>query len=287
MMGYLIYRMMGWIVITFPKRLTYKMAVFIAGLFYLFCWGNRKALAGNLRYAFPEKNAGFINFYARLTFRNFAKYLVDFFRFDKFDREAMEREVTITGIEHVEGCLKKGHGLITVTAHLGNWELGGVIMALLGYKFNVVALSHDSPEVDGLFVHQRENKGVRVIPLGQAVSRCLKVLRNNELIALLGDRYIGGGEISVPFFGQEASIPRGPASLSVHTQAPILPGFLVRRRDDKFSLILERPLDEVEVTDKEEKIKRLTSEMVKVIEKYIRRYPGQWFMFYPIWKEAR
>lgn len=287
MMAYLIYRMMGWIVITFPKRLTYKMAVFIADLFYLFSCRNRKALVENLRHVFPEKEAIIINFYARLTFRNFAKYLVDFFRFDKFDREAMEREVTIEGIEHVQECLKRGQGLITVTAHLGNWELGGVIMALWGYKFNVVALSHGSAKVDELFVRQRANKGVRVIPLGQAASRCLKALKNNELIALLGDRDIDGRGVKVPFFGQEASIPRGPAALSIHTQAPILPGFLVRRREDKFSLILEKALDEVEVTDKEEKIKRLTSGMVKVIEKYIRRYPGQWFMFYPIWKEAR
>ncbi len=284
MMGYLVYRAAQWIVIIFPKRFTYRLAVIISDVFYLFQRNERKALFENLKHAFPEKGDKTIRLYARLTFRNFGKYLVDFFRFDKFDRIAMEKEVTIVGQENVEECLRRGRGLITVTAHLGNWELGGVVMSLLGYKFNVVALSHGSAKVDTLFVRQRENKGVKVIPLGNAASRCLSALRRNELIALLGDRNINETGIKVNFFDKEVSLPKGPAVLSLYNNTSILPGFLVRTKEDKFRLILDKALPDVKEGDMEEKVRKLTRELVKVIESYIRRYPGQWFMFYPVWE---
>lgn len=282
MTGYFIYRLVQWIAMTFPKWFAYKVAIAVAGIFYLFRWRMRRTLVDNLRHAFPEKKDAVIYSYARLTFCNFGKYLVDFFRFDKFDRQAMEREVTIAGQEHVEECLEKGKGLITVTAHLGNWELGGVVMALLGYKFNVVALSHESSKVDSIFVRQRENKGVRVIPLGRAAARCVKALRQNELIALLGDRNINETGVKVPFLNGAVFLPRGPATLSIHMDAPIMPGFLVRTEDDKFRLILEKPIYDTGAGDKEERIKKLTGEVVKVIGNYIRQYPGQWYMFYPV-----
>jgi len=238
----------------------------------------------NLRYVFPEKEKAVIKSYARLTFRNFGKYLADFFRFDKFDREAMEKEVTIVGQENLDGCLKKGKGVIFVSAHLGNWELGAVVIALLGYKLNAVVLSHGSAKVDSLFVRQRENKGVKVIPLGRAAACCLRALRRNEMIALVGDRNINETGVRVPFFGKEVSLPRGPATLCLRTCAPIIPVFLVRTKENRFCLIFDRPIFGIEEGDKEEKIKRVTEKFVKVIEAYIRKYPAQWFMFHPIWR---
>jgi KDO2-lipid IV(A) lauroyltransferase len=282
---------------TFPRAFTYPAALFIADIFYIFHRKNRETLKENLRHAFPEKGDNFISSCARRTFRNFGKYLVDFFRFDKFDRNVIEKEIEITGIENIDNNLKQGNGLITVTAHLGNWELGGVIMALLGYKFNVVALSHGSTKVERLFVKQRENKGIRVIPLGRnatrsralsssrAASHCIRALKQNEIVALLGDRDISERGIKVRFFDETAILPRGPAFLSMHTDAPVVPGFLIRKENDRFQLILEKAVHEIQTEDKEMKAKRLTEEIAKVIETYIRRYPGQWYMFYPVWRQ--
>lgn len=271
---------------SFPKWFTYRLAVIIANIFYMLFWERRRILIRNLRNVFPEKGKDIISAYARLTFCNFGKYLVDFFRFDKFDKEAMEKEVTIVGQENVEECLKKGRGLITVTAHLGNWELGGVVMALLGYRFNVVAMSHGSPKVNSLFVRQREKKGLRVIPLGRAAPRCIRALRRNEIVALLGDRNINEVGVRVLFFDKEVSLPRGPATLAIHTDTSIVPGFLIRTKEDKFCLILDPPIPDIDIEDREEKVRKITRELAKVIEYYIRKYPGQWFMFSPLWQKA-
>ena len=283
MMGYFVYRIVQWIAMTFPKWFVYKIAVLTADIFYLFRWKTRKILLENLRRVFPEKGDGDIHSYVRLTFRNFGKYLADFFRFDKFDKETMEKEVDIVGLENIEECFKKGKGIITVTAHLGSWELGAVIITLLGYKLNAVVLTHGSAKVDSLFVRQRENKGVKVIPLGHAASACIRALRRNELVALVGDRNINETGIKVPFFDEEASLPRGPATLSLHTCCSIIPTFLIRTKEDRFCLVLDKPIPDIQAGNKEEKVRRVTEEITKVIEAYIRQYPGQWFMFYSIW----
>src|SRR3978361_1647347 len=42
------------------------------------------------------------------------------------------------GVEHLEEARAKGKGVIVVTAPLGNWELGGILLALRGLPMTVV-----------------------------------------------------------------------------------------------------------------------------------------------------
>ena len=62
--------------------------------------------------------------------------------------------------EYVDRVVARKKGVIALTAHLGNWELGGVTLALLGYPISVVALSHKEARVDAMFVTTEELKAV-------------------------------------------------------------------------------------------------------------------------------
>ena len=54
-------------------------------------------------------------------------------------REDLLASIEIVGREHLEEALSRGRGCIIASSHLGNWELGAVMIAQLGYTLHAVA----------------------------------------------------------------------------------------------------------------------------------------------------
>ena len=285
MISYILYRIGEILSLSLPLRAAYAVAVFLSDLRYLFAAKDRKIVTENLRAIFPEKNDQEISNIRLRVFHNFAKYLVDFFRFKKLNLDYIKNNVKIINNSYLDEGLKLGKGVIIVTAHLGNWELGGVVASMVGYSLSTVALPHKSKIVTNFFTKQRESKGLKVFLLGDAVKGCIKVLRNNQLLALVGDRDFTDGGKSLNFFGKPSLFPEGPAVFSLHTGAVIVPGFMLRNEDDSFSLAFEKPLQYVISGDQKKDIDNIISQYKSIFEKYIRSYPDQWYMFRRFWKE--
>lgn len=259
------------------------MAAIISDIRYMYASADRAAVTENLRVIFPEKTPAEIGRIRRRMFRNFARYLVDFFRFEKMDEAYMRSYIRVENIGVVDNALAKGKGAIILTAHIGNWELGGVVMGILKYPFWAVALAHKDRRINGFFNEQRGLKGVNVIPLGRAVRMCLKLLSDNKIVALVGDRDFTETGPVFDFFGRRAVFPEGAAAFALKTGAPIIPGFLVRNSDDTFTLKFESPLEFTPGPDREACARAIIGRCVRIIERYIRMYPDQWYMFRRFW----
>jgi len=285
MFNYILYRIGQIISLHLPLKIAYKIAVFFSDLRYIFAYKDRQIAGANLKAIFPEKSKREIKRIRIAMFRNFAKYLVDFFRFSKLDKEYIKRNIRVENIHYIDEVLSKGKGAITVTAHLGNWELGAVVIALLGYPFCMVALPHRYKKIDNFFNFQRESKGIKVIPLGRAVRQSLDILKENKLLALASDRDFSEKGIILDFFGRPTIFPQGPAALSLKTGAGIVPGFMLRNEDDSFTLKFEKPLKINATGNKNEDLVELTNQYKIVFQDYIRRYPDQWYVFRKFWRD--
>lgn len=271
--------------LSLPLKAAYAVAVFLSDLRYLFAFNDRKIVMENLRTIFPDKKDEELFSIRLRLFHNFAKYLVDFLRFKKLNIDYIRNNVKIINMEYVDEGLREGKGVILVTAHLGNWELGGAIVSMTGYSLSSVALSHKSEAVTNFFTKQRERKGLKVFLLGNAVKGCLKVLRDNQILALVGDRdFTEGGKV-MDFFGKPSVFPEGPAVFSLHTGAVVIPGFMLRNEDDSFSLVFEKPLQYTASGERNRNLENIIAQYKSTFEKYIRLYPDQWYMFRRFWKE--
>ncbi|MDP2929618.1 MAG: lysophospholipid acyltransferase family protein, partial [Candidatus Omnitrophota bacterium] len=114
-----------------------------------------------------------------------------------------------------------------------------------------------------------------------------KALKNNELLALLGDRDFSNNGLPAIFCGKPvASMPKGPAALSYRTGAAIVPSFITRNGDDTFTFAFEKPILPPAADDEDSAIKGIMGKYVPVIESYVKRYPGQWYVFRNFWKES-
>ncbi len=259
--------------------------MFVSDIHYLFARKDRLAVQDNLRAIFPQLSNKEICRIRLTMYRNFAKYLVDFFRFQKLDLAFIQKNIKIKNIDRLNQALNLGKGVIVLTAHLGNWELGGVVVALLGYPLSAVALPHKSKQVNDFFNAQRQGKGLTVIPLGKAVRQCLDVFKKNQIVALVGDRDFTAKGIQVNFFGKPTILPEGPAAFCLKTGAAIIPAFMVRNVDDTFTLLFEEPITFTPTDNRHDDIRALVERYKPLFERYIRTYPDQWYMYRRFWIE--
>ncbi len=283
MLNYYLYRLGQFIAVSLPLKFVYMIGVFLADLHYIFAFRDRRFVKANLRVIFPAESNRFLRKISRKVFRNFAKYLVDFFRFEKLDLQYINKNIKLENLHYFDEALTKGKGVIVLTAHLGNWELGGVVIAQLGYPFWAVALPHKNKKVNDFFDTQRNIKGVKVISMGKAVRSCISEIKNNHMVALVGDRDFTEKGIVVDFFGRPMHFPEGPAALSLMTGAPIVPGFMLRNPDDSFTLRIEKPVVFSPSGDKVKDLAGLVTVYKKILEDYIRKFPEQWYVFRPFW----
>ncbi len=266
-----------------PEKLAYWFGLRIADSFYRRNAKGRKAVAQNIRRIYEAQGITpaetVCDGMARKTFQYFGKYLVDFFRFARLTPEEVRQRISIQNRHYLEECRGNGKGVLMVTAHFGNWELGGAVMTALGVPLNALVLPARLEKLNRMFQALREKRGIRLIPVGHSVSSIIRCLRNDEFVAVLGDRDFTNKDDRVPFFGKPARLPRGPAWLAMKTGAPILPTFLLRQVDDTFLLRFHPPI----FPEKEGSIEAIRGKICSVLEKEIGENPFQWFIFDDFW----
>jgi len=285
MIFYILYRIGFWLANILPLKLAYSLAKRVSDFQYALAAKDREAVVQNL-VIITKKDAGECRKLARKVFRNFGLYLVDFFRMENLSKEDIQKRVKVEGIENIDGVLKQNKGGIILTCHIGNWEMGGVVMAMLGYDISAVALNHKHKNINDFFIKQREEKGLKVIPINHIMKRCVSALRRKGLLALAGDRDFTNNGVVMDFFGMPTSIPKGLAMFALKTDSPVIPGFLIRRDTFNYTLIFDQPIDlkETPGMDKEEVIKEANQKFVASMEKYIRAHPDQWLIFRKFWE---
>jgi len=257
----------------------------IADLNFALNTRSRRAVMANLRHVMgPSVSEAERTRVAKRTFRNFALSITDFLRFPVLSRKSLVRMAGGESLAVIEGELKSGRGVILLGAHVGNWEVGGAMLARKGLRLSVVALPHRNPLIDRFFVKRRRRKGINVVPSRHATSELLSALRRNECIAILGDRNVSGRGIRREFFGSPAVVPYGHVALSLRTGAAIVPAFVIREKGARFRLCVENPIRPRRGSGAFED---LLSQSLRVMEKYVRQYPDQWFAFEPIWQDGR
>lgn len=285
MFFYLLYKLGYFLANTLPLRFAYWLAERCSDLQYTLATKDREAVVQNLNIVL-KKDMDECKVLARDVFRNFGLYLVDFFRIPRLKNDDFGKRISVVGRENLNNALKQNKGVIALTCHIGNWEMGGVATAMLGYDISAVALIHKHKNINDFFIGQREKKGLKVIAVNSIMKRCISTLSNNGILALAGDRDFTNSGIMLDFFGIPTSIPKGPATLSLKTGALVLPSFFIRDGRANYKLIFDRPIEVKEKpgVTKDEILKETTRTFVSVMEQYIKKYPEQWLIFRKFWK---
>ncbi|MCD8245693.1 MAG: lysophospholipid acyltransferase family protein, partial [Parabacteroides sp.] len=269
-----------------PQRFLYFIALRVADLnYYWLDKKGRKAVHENLRQVLTDAPEARIHKEARWVFRNFAKYLTEFFRFRHFDETFFRTNMAHFGVDNVDNALAGGKGCIISSAHMANWELGAAGLSIMGHKKMTVSVAmHRFGKINNLFMREREAVGLTVADMPTAPPRSpMRAPRRNEGVGAKGLRDPTAQGVMVDFFGKPCRFPQGPARMSLATGAPIIPAFCLRRTNDSFTTVFLPPLAMPVEGDREEKVRAITQQFAQVMENAIQMFPEQWAVFYSFW----
>jgi len=245
---------------------------------------HRKVATRNATRALPEWTEDRIRALVRDNFEHLGRTGVESLGLAHTTPEALLGRCRFDGLENLEAALGRGRGVLVLTGHLGNWELGGLAMAARGVPFYAVGRRQSNPLVDGRVTRLREAFGGHLIHHRNAVRPVLRALREGALVAILLDQRARGREaVRSRFFGQTVATNQGLALLALKSGAPVVPGFDERVGAEhviRFLPALAAPSE----GPREEQVRRYTEAFDAAIEEAVRRRPEQWFWVHRRWR---
>ena len=268
-----------------PRPWAYALAVVGAKLAWWFSPLARPRLEYNLKIVRPELDEKEIAKLSYQNFRNHAKAYADLMLLPRARVGEMRPLLKVTGLEHLEQARKMGKGVLVVSCHMGSYE---VVAAIWSATLTPVSFFAEELEPRPLFEWYRDTRarlGISVLPLNLAgLRKVTQALSDNEMVITAIDRDITGTGRMMPFFGRPAPIPMGPAQMALRRGTPLFPVCVYRMPDDSY-MAEGAPLVIAERTgDQKADELRVTQELLRPIEGFIRSHPEQWHVPHRIWE---
>ena len=261
---------------------------FFAGMFRLFYHlspKQRLITIHNLTRAFPDKSINEIRDIARGAYRTLGITAADFFEIPSLTKDNIGNLVEVEGLEHFTKALEKNRGILMLGAHFGNWELAAVAVSLVLKPAVITYRPLDSTTLDNLVLWVRSSSGNILIDKKRAMRKMLRGLANNEIVATMIDQNMAWEEgVFVDFLGRPACTTNGLALLALHTDAPVVPGYMLRLENGKYRMVIKEEMAVIRTGDEAADILINTQNFTRFIEDTVREYPDQWFWIHQRWK---
>lgn len=241
-------------------------------------------LQRNLLRARPGLSRTELRHLSREGLRSYLRYWCEAFRLPAWPLERISTTFDLRGKEVMDEGVRAGTGAIMVPGHMANWDHAGAWAAL---RYGAVVTVAERLKPEGLyeqFLNYRRGLGMEVLGLGEPdVLRTLaRRLKEGRVVALLGDRDISRNGIEVRLLGEPASLPAGPALLSIMTGAPLYPVGMWFEGDQ----FLGQVLPQVEVPlglPRQAQVRAMTQELADRLGEAIVQHPSSWHMLQPVW----
>src|SRR5262245_31174650 len=161
---------------TLPRNPAHRAAKTLAWLGFHLAGRQRRTGLQNLRMALPNLTDDERHRILRGCFDNLARLLVEFAHFPELNQNNISRFVVHDGLENYLEGMRRGRGVIFMTAHFGSWELSSFAHAVYGYPLRFLVRPIDNPRVENLISSHRTASGNTPIQRRSAARDVLKAL---------------------------------------------------------------------------------------------------------------
>jgi KDO2-lipid IV(A) lauroyltransferase len=242
----------------------------------------------NLRHAFPEMSPDDRRQLARRMWEHLFLMVVEVVHARRMIHETNWREfVRLEGVAPLVRAMLSERPVLIVTAHFGNFEIGGFMLGMLGFPTFSVARDLDNPYLDRLVGRFRRSTGQTILAKNGQFERIEAALESGATMALLADQHAGPKGCWVGFFGRPASAHKAIALLSLDHDAPVAVVCCQRRpgRPMQFQMRLVAMLDPRELRPCGDAMRELTQWYTSRLEEMIRMAPEQYWWLHRRWRE--
>jgi Kdo2-lipid IVA lauroyltransferase/acyltransferase len=243
----------------------------------------------NLVHAFPNLSAAERQRMARRMWEHLFLLVLEVAHSPRKIHETNWRDfVHLVNEKELVRMLLDDRPVLVVTAHLGNFEVGGYVLGILGFPTYTVARTLDNPYLDRFVNDFRGRTGQHIIPKNGGFDQIIEVLARGDAMTFLADQYAGPKGCWVEFFGRQASAHKAIGLLALDNNARMT--VTTARRLDRpmqFELIHYATIDPHEVGNSIGSVRQLTQWYTSRLEELIRQTPDQYWWLHRRWKDTR
>lgn len=283
------YRMFVFAIKHFGLGITYFMLRFVA--LYFFFFSDKKSLkfffGKILGYGFVKTQLSIYRNYCYL-----GQVLIDkiailsskkkLFTFD-FEGEAYLHEMS-----------SAGRGGLLIGAHMGNWEVAGQLLERIDAKVNIVMYDAEHEKIKALLEDVMKDKKLNIIAIKDDSSHLHKIaeaFNNNEFVAMHGDRFLPGtNTVAMNFLGKEALFPTGPLYMASKNKVPVSFVYTLKESSSHYHFFATKPkvfAYPAQLKTRKQDMRAMVQEYVTSLETIVRKFPLQWFNYFPFWEEEK
>jgi predicted LPLAT superfamily acyltransferase len=205
------------------------------------------------------------------------------FSFDSINEEVMAQSV------------EKGHGIILLISHIGNWEMAGQILTeRLDVPVHYVMVDAERADLRGVLGKAFDARRVKIIPFSENGFEMMfsirEALKKNSVVCMMGDRSVGTKDEQHNFLGEDAVFPKGPFAVAAATGAPVIPIIITKSGLKKYVFRAFAPIlfEGITRENRDKFIFTAMERYVGILEQVVKKNPYDWFNFFDFWgKETK
>ena len=171
-----------------------------------------------------------------------------------------------------------------VTGHVGNWEMLGYVLALVGFEMTALARPLDNRFINEWLLGVRQNSGLKVITKWGAMEELQTVIESGGKVGFIADQNAGADGLFVPFFSRLASTYKSIPLLALRYQIPIVCGYARRIGGAlRYELRVTDIVEPSDWADQEDPILYIGARFNRALEWMIRESPEQYLWVHRRW----
>lgn len=269
------------------------LAKILGGLGYPLARRHVSSTREHIRAAFPQWSADKVEAVTREAFEHLMMLGVEMIHTPRtLLPSAWEKHVDVSGLApEAAAMLSARKPALLVTGHIGNWEMMGYSLAILGYPIHAIARPLDNALISRWVFGIREKRGLCILDKDKASGRAHALLAEGKPVGVVADQNAGlKYGCFVPFLGRLAATHKSVALLAATANVPIICGAAIRQGPDANGLRLRYKLETTDIIHPEEwaahedPIFYITARWAKAVETSVEAHPGQYLWMHRRWK---
>lgn len=281
---YLLFRAAGGYLRARPPGAIHRWGERLGSAAYRLVSRRTRLALGNVQRTFPEKSAEECREIVRACWKHFAWMSLDHLRTARMSLEEIVERCDVYNRDELDRAVALGRGVVLISAHFGNWELGGNLLMTVGPPVAIVARPLDNALLERDVAQSRIRPNVELVDRRRAARSLIRVMERQGIAVLLTDQAVKPREgMLVPFLGRPAWTTPSPARIALRFNAPIAFVFCVPE-GDRCRVEFQESLYVDQLPEHERTAEAITTRINEIVGERIRRQPHLWLWMHDRWK---
>lgn len=284
MLIYRLFLLLDSFLMALPKSWRKGLFTSLAALAHQFAPKRNRVIQQNLAFAFDNTLSEIQKQeIEKYCYRNLALNLLQTMENRRNTPEELASHVTFINRDKVDAILAQGKGIIFVSAHFGNWELGGAALSSLVTPVSSIYKGFNRKEFDPYLFEARAHHRMELAEKNGALKHMAKTLKKNGSVLLMIDQAsnIKYG-VQANFFSHMTYHSSTAAHLASKFNVPIVGVYITTEDEEHYTIAFEDPINVEGIN--EETILEATTKQVNAMERVIKEHPKLWFWCHKRWK---